>query len=170
MNAYSRISRRAFVIFVALACGGWSSDNRANYENVNYIGDLFIYKVSGEGNTNAVQSERRGKLILAERQRDKLRKMRKGTSNAPRLNKNRRQPGGNATLGRDSGVSCTFQKKICNGNPNARQNQPCEGGSVLEANTEKCVDKVTGRVLSEKPVYYCCAGNQGEPTPTEPEE
>lgn len=68
MNAYSKISRRVFVIFVVLACGGWSSDNRANYKNVNYIGDRFIYKVGGEGNTNAVQSRRRGKLILAERQ------------------------------------------------------------------------------------------------------
>ena len=94
MNAYSKFPRRAFVIFVVLACGGWSSDNRANYENVNYIDDLFTHKVDGEGNINAVQSGRRGKLILAERQSDKPKKMRKGTSNAPRLNKNRRQAGG----------------------------------------------------------------------------
>jgi hypothetical protein len=170
MNAYSKFPRRAFVIFVVLACGGWSSDNRANYENVNYIDDLFTHKVDGEGNTNAVQSGRRGKLILAERQSDKPKKMRKGTSNAPRLNKNRRQAGGNAAIGKDSGALCGFQKRICNGNESARQNQPCSAGSVPETNTYKCVDKATGRVLRERLEHYCCARNEEEPTPTEPEE
>jgi hypothetical protein len=168
MNAYSKFPRRAFVIFVVLACGGWSSDNRANYENVNYIDDLFTHKVDGEGNTNAAQSGRRGKLILAERQSDKPKKMRKGTSNAPRLNKNRRQPGENAAIGKDSGVVCSWHFTPCGGS--ARQNTPCSQGWYLQSNTQRCVDSGNGRVIRETNYQYCCARNQEEPTPTEPEE
>jgi hypothetical protein len=80
MNIHSKVARNALVIFSVLVCGGWYSDSRANYENVNYISEFFVYKVGEERNTNTVQNGQQGKLILAQRQGDKRKKRRTGVS------------------------------------------------------------------------------------------
>ena len=157
MNTYSKILRRAFLICVILGCGGWSSasDNRANHENVNYMGDLFIYQVGGEGNTNAAQNARRGKLILAEKQEYKREQRRKGKPNSPLLNKNRRQTGKDAVSPAESGEACNWVFKLCS-DFSAPQPTPCKPGQYEQGNMMRCVDTATGRTLREFQRSYCC--------------
>ena len=159
MNTYLKILRKAFLICVILGCGGWSSasDNRVNHENVNYMGDLFVYQVGGEGNTNAAQNAQRGKLILAEKQEYKREQRREGKPKLPLLNKNRLRKGkGALSPAERGGEVCTWVWGAPCGNFSQPQPTPCRQGWYEQGNTQRCVDRETGRVLREHQYSYCC--------------